>query len=410
MRWLRGTNKFRVERFLARRHLQSRRSEAFISFVTALSIAGIALALCALVVVMAVMEGFGQEFKARIIGLGAQLQIEKFSGLRSDDQISQVIAAQDQVLAVAPFLRGQTLHVQGNQFTALSVLGLDLAQERQTTQLASYLISPNITLRAGQIIIGQELANYLGYQPGDKIRLLSPQTRQSQTFTITGLFYTGMFNYDFNYVLLNLEEAGNLLNCPGRIHGLKIKLRPHAKLDHVKTSLQDQLGFLYQVHTWQDLNRSLVGALKVEKKIMFIILSLLIIVACFNIAATLIMSVMEKTKEVGILNALGFSPQRIRRLFLVEGLMIGSIGTALGISLGLLLTLNLNALVNFLEQVAQITLFPQDIYYLEKIPVHLSFKYLISLVGYSMVLSILAAFYPAWRASRLDPVEAIRYE
>jgi lipoprotein-releasing system permease protein len=395
----------KTEFLLSLRYLISRRKEKFISLISLISVAGIAIGVMALIVVLAVMTGFDKELHEKIVGNQAHITLIGFEPIDNSQYLALTskIALNKNVEAVSPVLQGQVLLKEADRYFAVGLKGIDPDKEVQVTKISKYLFLGALgNLSQDGIIIGKELAAYLGLTLGSKIALYSPLGKK-HIFQVSGVFSSGMYDYDLNLVFTDLKGAQKIFELPDKISFLSIKLKDPDLAGQVKEELGRILGFNYTLKTWQEANQNFFAALKLEKLVMFIILALIILVASFNIISTLIVMVVEKTKDIGVLKALGLSSRRIRLVFILQGLFIGVTGVFLGFVGG--------GTLCFLLKKYQFIKLPQDIYYLERLPVAIELWpdiILIAIVAMGIVL--ISTIYPAAKAASLNPVEAIRYE
>lgn len=392
----------RYELFLSAKYLLSRRKYSFLSFTTLISMAGVAVGVMALIVVIAVMSGFDSDLKEKITGANPHLYIESLGGMRDPGEVMARLESVKAVTGSAPFIHGQVMVVGKGAVHGVLLRGIDPAREGSVTRLQGAVTEGSFEVGRGEILLGSELARKLNVGVGERMELVSPSRKKGESFDVKGIFHSGMYDYDLNLVFVSLEEAQRLFKMEGKVGGVSARLQDMYQAEEVKKELRERLGPSYQMTSWIDLNRNLFGALALEKTAMFIILTLIVCVACFNIASSLLMTVMEKTKDIGILKAVGSSSRSIHFIFSLQGLLIGLVGTLLGAGGGV-------GLCALLKRYSFIRL-PQDIYYIERLPVEIQWGDSFLIAFAAMVMSWLSTLYPAWRASRLDPVEALRYE
>ena len=407
----------RYEAWLATRYLFSQRRDRFVRLVGAIAVGGVALGVAALIVVLAVMTGFDRELEAKIIGTNAHIVVEREGGIGRPVEVLQAVRGVPGVAAGAPFLTAQVMLQRSSsapaklrrsaaerdaQSVGVVLRGVDPEAERGVTDLARYLIEGRFAMRAGEVLIGAELARRLGLWVGDEVAIVAPLAPRPRYVTVAGLFASGMYEFDASLVLAPLPDVQALVGAPGTVGGIGVRLARLEDAPRVKQNLAAALGPGYLVRTWMDLNANLFGALKLEKTVMFLILALIVLVASCNIVSTLIMTVLEKVKDIGILQAIGATRHGIRLLFTCQGLLIGALGTALGVGGGV-------ALCVLLERYRFIQL-PQDIYYIDHLPVAMQWADIGAVVVAAAAITLAATIYPAWLASRLQPVEALRYE
>lgn len=397
------------------RYLTSKHKEKFISLISLISIAGVALGVAALIIVISVMSGFDEDLKDKIVGTYSHIEILSDYGMNPSAALVDKIMKTDHVSAYSFFINGQALARRGDAVTGVVVKGILPQNEIRVNKLGDYIIEGSLNLAGGGVIIGSELADKLGVGVGNYISIVSPSSFQTgasaspgdlkvegKVFKVAGIFTSGMYEYDMNLVYMDLSDAQELFGVEKLVSGAAIKVDDALNVNQVKSDLRNILGPPYTVRTWMELNRNLITALKLEKTVMFIILTLIVIVACFNISSTLIMTVLEKTRDIGILKALGATKVNIMAIFALQGAMVGAIGTTIGTVLGL-------AICWCLKTYRFINL-PKDIYYIDKLPVKMDPYDIILIVVLSILISLVAAIYPSYKASKLDPVEALRYE
>lgn len=393
----------RYEYFVSLRYLLAKRKEKFISIISTISILGVAVGVCALIVVIGVMAGFDNDLRDKIVGTNSHLVIEKEGGIEDPNSVIERINVFPHVIAASPFLNGQVLIVYGNQTNSIILRGITPSEEIKVTRIGEYIKKGSIkNLKGEGILIGSEFANKFNLDVGDAVPIISPFDGKIRNFKVVGIFNSGMYDYDLNLAFVELRRAQELYGMETKVGGVGVKIDDVYLAEDLKMRMQRELGFPYWVRSWMDLNRSLFSALKLEKLAMFVILSLIIIVACLNIISTLIMVVMEKTKDIGILKAIGATNRSIMAIFTLEGFLIGTIGTILGVASGLGLS--------YLLEKYQFIQLPRDIYYIDRFPVDVQFGDTVAIVIAALMISLLSCIYPAWQASRLNPVDALRYE
>jgi lipoprotein-releasing system permease protein len=395
----------KTELFISWRYLIAKRKEKFISLISLISILGITIGVTALIVVIGVMTGFDKDLRDKIVGNYSHLTI---SGYKPIDQgelgvLINKISQNAHIKGISPYIQAQILVKEASRFFAVGLRGIEPVKDADVTKLSQYLVEGRMSaLDKNGIIIGKELSLYLGAGLSSEIRIYSP-TGKEYKLKVAGIFKSGMYDYDLNLVFTQLATAQEILNLPGQVSALAIKLDNMYLADKLKDSLALSLGLNYNLKTWTEANQNFFAALKLEKLTMFIILTLIILVAAFNIASTLIVMVVEKTKDIGILKSLGMTQGSIRKIFTFEGLIIGSLGTFFGASSGFILCALLKK-YQFIQ-------LPKDIYYIDRLPVSIEFwpdVFLIVLAA--MIIVLVSTVYPAAKASELEPVEALRYE
>jgi len=419
------------ELFISLRHLKSKRAQKFISLNTWISIGGVALGVMALIVVIAVMSGFGKDLRDKILGTNSHIVVTNItrSGMDDFESVLKKVMQSDGVKAAAPFILNQVMLTFGSKSSGVVVRGVDPEREAMVSDLEKNLIQGEIGMLKRRkknkadpghdnIILGKELSQKLGVQVGDAISMVSPASRLTpmglipkiKLFKVVGLFESGMFEYDSSLAFISIQSAQRFFAMKGKVSGIEIRVEDIDSADQIAELLQENLGFPYYVRDWMRMNKNLFSALRLEKIVMFIILILIILVAAFNIVSTLFMVVMEKTKEIAILKSMGASRTSIMKIFSFQGLIIGLLGTLIGCIGGFTIVPNLNEIVGFIENIFGITAFPSDVYYLDKLPSEIQYMDSFLIVVFSIFICFVASLYPAWRASRLDPVDGLRYE
>ncbi|MCM8792493.1 MAG: ABC transporter permease [Candidatus Omnitrophica bacterium] len=394
-----------LEFFISRRYLFTKRKQKFISLISIISILGVAVGVMALIVVIAVMSGFDYDLRNKIVGNMAHITIRHQKGGVFDySLLIQKLRELPYISGVSPQIEGEIFAVKDNRFFPLLLKGIEPQQEKDVSFIDTYLIRGSLNnLDHSGVIIGKELASILGISLDDRLKLYSPSGKEIE-FQVRGIFFSGMYEYDLNFVYVRLEKAQEIFGWEkGQATQLGLKLRNLYTASKFKTVLEERLGFEYSIRTWQELNRNFFAALKLEKITMFIILTLIVLVAAFNIISTLVVTVIEKTRDIGILMAIGLDRQSIRRIFTLEGLLIGLSGIAIGGSVGMILCILLKKY--------QFIKLPADIYYIEYLPVRLVFwPDIVLIVLASLLITLFSTIYPASWAARFKPAEALRYE
>lgn len=408
------------ELFLGLRYLKPKRT--FVSVITLISLAGVTIGVWVLIAVIAVMSGFDRELRQKLIGMHAHVTVSAAGGLVDRPQQEAIRAAAlalPQVRAVSPYVLGLVLVEFDRRVATPYVKGVDPAQEIQLSRLKGYLQVGQFDLSGEKVIIGRELARTLGVYVGDTLTVYSPRTLEKKgeevylpmDLEVAGIFESGMFEYDVGLMFASLETAQDLYEMGGAVHGLELLTDdPVTGAAVVARALNHQLAPPVRAQTWAELNKRLLGAIQVEKTMMFFILTLIIVVAAFGIMSTLITVTVQKTKEIGVLKALGATPGKILAVVLLQGFTVGVIGVAAGTALGLVTVANINPINHFISRVVGVELFPAEIYNFPEIPAYLTGRDLATIVIAALVICTVAGLLPALRAARLQPVEALHYE
>jgi lipoprotein-releasing system permease protein len=376
----------------------------------------------ALIVVLSVMNGFQEELRARILGVASHMEISGPSGSLADwPGLAEQVKGHGEVTGQAPFVSGQGLLAFGTDTKGALVRGVLPGQEEQVTDLAGHMKDGRLAdLSAGafNIVLGGELARSLGVFVGDKVTLIVPQgvvtpagmLPRLKQFKVVGIFEVGMFEYDAGLALIHLDDARRLYRLGEAVSGLRVKLKDMERAPWVTRELAGSLQGDYYISDWTMSHQNFFRAVQIEKRMMFIILTLIVAVAAFNIVSTLVMAVTDKQPDIAILRTLGASPASVMGIFMVQGSLIGVIGTGLGVLSGVLLALNVETVVPMIERAVGMDLFPADVYYISELPSKLNLADVGWIGGVALVLSFLSTLYPSWRASRVQPAEALRYE
>ncbi|MGD8504229.1 MAG: lipoprotein-releasing ABC transporter permease subunit [Syntrophobacterales bacterium] len=411
------------ELFIGLRYLKAKRKQTFVSLITLISIAGVMVGVTALIVVLAVMNGFKEDLREKILGVTSHVVISRFDGnITNYQQVNLQVEQVKGVTAATPFIYTQVMISSRQSISGAVLRGIDpetavkvinLARNLRTGSLEELGVvdrSGDTTTTPG-IILGNELARNLGVVRGEPVTVISPLGRltplgrvpRSQTFRVSGIFDSGMYEYDSTLAYVSLGAAQRFLGIGDRVTGIEVRVDDIYRADRVARDISKTLaGYPYWSRDWMRMNKNLFSALKLEKIVMFIILTLIILVAAFNIIGTLIMVVIEKTRDIAILKSMGATRRSIMKIFMIEGMVIGLVGTMLGLLGGYTLC-ELLATYQFIE-------LPQDVYYISTLPVKMDPLDVTIIALAAIAISLVATVYPAWQASRLDPAEAIRYE
>ena len=407
------------EYFIGGRYLRAKKKETFISLITLLSISGVTVGVMALIVVIAVMAGFESDLKQRILGVESHIVLMRHDGSVPDYQrITEQIKEVRGVETATPFIYTQIMLRSSSGVSGAVLRGIDPKSAGGVIKILENSALQNL-MQAEQledskpfvpgIILGKELSRNLGVVKGDAVYLISSRGMISpigylpamKRFKVAGLFESGMYEYDGSLAYINLKDAQKLLNMEGAVTGIEVRVHDIYGARNISKKIVSKFGFPYWARDWMQMNQNLFSALKLEKTVMFIILALIVLVAAFNIASTLIMMVMGKTKDIAILKAMGAMDSSIRKIFIFKGMIIGAVGTILGVSLGF-------TICKLLEKYKFIQL-PGDVYYISTLPVRLEALDVIMIASAAMIICFLATLYPASQASKLNPIEAIRY-
>ncbi len=402
--------------FVSRRYLRTRQKRTFISLITVLSITGVSIGVMALIVVIAVMAGFESDLKARIMGIRPHLTVTRDAGpFTTYDQLLQRLKPIDGIASASAFVTTQVVLRAADRAAGAVLKGIDVNQKSRLysgvniSRLASPPAAAGSDRGPAGIVLGRELAANLGVVQGDTVYIISPRGMLSPAghipamvkFRVVDLFESGMYEFDGTLAFIDLLQAQQLLRMPGQVSGIEIRLQNLDRADAVAENIQAVAGRDYTIENWKQMNRSLFSALQLEKTVMFIILTLIILVAAFNIAGSLVMMVMEKRKDIAILKTMGATSAAIGRIFVIKGLTIGLAGTVMGACAGV-------ALCALLERYAFVHL-PADVYYINTLPVHLKASDVLTIAASALVICLAATLYPARQAAGINPVEAIRH-
>ncbi len=409
--------------FIALRYLKSKKKHKGISFNTLISISGVAVGVMALLVVLSVMSGFHEDLQKKILGANAHAVVLSYKGGIEDYRsVMEKLRNEPHIVSMSPFVLGQVMVSSGRRAHGVFLRGIDPSSELKTTDILRHIkegsIEEIITENRGQktedrppwIVLGKELASMVGIIAGDTVNLISPvgeigplgMLPRVKQFRVAAVFEMGMFEYDTNLAFTDIKSAQEFFGYGSAVSGIQLRLDDIYKASLVRDSVNKKIGFPYYARDWMQMNRNLFSALKLEKFAMFIILILIVLVASFNIVSTLMMNVMEKQKEIAILKAMGAKNQGIMMVFMIQGLLIGIIGTMIGVTGGYIL----GKIINNYE----IIKLPADVYYLSKLPVKMKLIDFIAVSFSAIAISFLSTLYPSYYAAKLNPVEPLRYE
>lgn len=405
------------------RYTRAKRKNHFISFISLISMGGIAIGVMTVIVVIGVMNGFNKEFQSRMLSSVSHATISAFQGeyMNQWQQAVNTVSEHPEVVGAAPYIRTEGM-LQGMNTEGALIQGILPEDEVQVTEFQDNMRYGQLQdLQAGDfnIILGVDLAAHLGVGPGDKVTLYVPEFRTTavgitprlKRFNVSGIFEVGMYEYDYKMALIHINDAATLLRVPkGAAAGVRIKVTDLMKAPQIVRELGPQLDGFYRIRDWTQQHVNYFKATKTERTVMFIILSMIVAVAAFNILSTLVMLVTDKQSDVAILRTLGLSGGQVMGVFMVTGTLIGFIGTVIGTIAGLLFAININTIIKTLESWFNTDFLAKDVYYISEIYADLHTLDVVTIVGIAFGLSVLATLYPAWRASRVQPAEALRYE
>lgn len=410
------------ELFIGLRYTRAKRRNGFVSFIAMISMLGIALGVAALIVVLSVMNGFGKELRERTLGMTAHATISGYDGyLRNWESINQLVRDHRHVIDTAPYTHNEAMLSNRSRVSGAVIRGILPEDEPGVSEVAEKLVSGRMSdLRPGEfgIVLGRELANALGVYEGEKITVITPQANVTpvgvlprlRRFTVVGVFEAGMHQFDRSLAMIHVADAQKLFNMNDRVSGLRLKLDDMFNARLVTHQLEQLVGEDYWVKDWTHMHSNLFKALKTEKVVMFIILLLIVAVAAFNIISTLVMTVNDKQSDIAILRTIGMTPGSLMVIFIIQGMVIGLIGTLLGIAFGVPIALNVSEIVAAVEGFFHTKFLPADVYYITEISSDLRISEVLTYSVSAFALSVLATIYPAWRAARVQPADALRYE
>ncbi len=400
------------ELWLSQRYLRAGKKEKIISITALISIVGIAIGVMVLIVVISVMSGFDRFLEDKMVGTNSHLSLEFYNGVKDPEAVIARLKTLPYVQGASPFIDGQALVKAGKSIFGVEVRGIDPKRQGETSKIDQYLKSGSYDLAGNEVALGGELALRLGLEPGGTLSLISPVTLSKTDFLVKGIFNSGMYLYDSGLVLTSIKGAQDFYKMPATVSGIAVRVPDVYKVENIKSRLYgDITGFgAYQVRTWIDANRNFLEALKLEKIVMFIVVTMTTVVAAFGIVSTLIMSVMSRTKDIGILRSVGAKTKSILEIFIFQGMAIGVIGIFFGLACGVGLALSLDKVVDLISKLIGRSLIPQDIYYFDRIPVNINFSDVGLIVISALAITLAASIYPAFYASRIIPSEAVRHE
>ena len=402
--------------FLAFKYLKPKRS--FLSVVTLLSLLGVTLGVAVLIIVLSVMTGFDETWRERILSFNAHVRVSEYGGIvHQPEKLLTAIKRVDGITGAAPNLEGLVFVQVGENAQPAQLRGIDPELEKTVSQVPKHLVEGQFLVGYGQVVVGRDLASRMGLKLGGKLLIYSPQNfvsrdelRLPEELTVSGIFEVGMYEIDAGYVLTSLETARSIYNVEQGVHSIQVMTSDPMMAPRIARDIRTALGPFFEARTWIDLNSQMFTALQTEKNMMFFLLIFITIVAAFGITNTLITLTVQKTHEIGLLKAIGFSNRRIVAIFLWIGMVQGVIGTGMGLGLGLLALKYRNELLNFISSQFRVDLLPKELYQLSQIPSHTTTQDVVTVCVTVLVICTLAGLVPAWRAARLEPVEALRNE
>ncbi|AUZ85470.1 lipoprotein-releasing ABC transporter permease subunit [Methylophaga nitratireducenticrescens] len=408
--------------YIGAHYTRAKRRNHFISFISMTSMLGVALGVAALITVLSVMNGFEKELRERILGMTSHAFVTGSDGTLADWEKAEVlIEGFPRVMNTAPFVEGQAMLNQGSRVRGTQIRGVDPALEPKVSSIGDKIIQGRFdSLQPGSygIILGKDLAIAMGVGTGDKITVITPHVTPTpagviprlKRLTVSGVFEIGMYEYDSALAIMNIEDAANLFRIPGKVTGLRLQLDDVYQAPRITRELLQTLPAEYRAADWTYQHANFFRALKTEKTVMFVILMLIVAVAAFNIVSTLVMMVTDKYADIAILRTLGMSPGGIMGIFMVQGIVIGLIGTILGVIGGVILALNVSNIIAWIETILGYQFLPAEVYYISDLPSDLHWNDVTVIGITAFVLSILSTIYPSWRAAQVKPAEALRYD
>ena len=411
-----------LEIFVGLRYTRAKRRNHFISFISFISIAGIALGVTALITVLSVMNGFEEELRTRILGVASHSMITGAgNGMDNWRDLPPLLERYSEIKGLAPYIRAEGMLSVNGVVSGTMIRGILPEEEPKVSALADKMLLGKLSdLKPGSFdtILGKELAQKLGVRIGDKVTLVTPQANVTpigimprlKRFTVIGVFEVGMYEYDSALALIHLDDAAKLFLMSGKVSGVRLKLDDMFNAPYLTQQLIQDLPRGYVISDWTRQHVNFFRAVKTEKIVMFVILTLIVAVAAFNIVSTLVMVVTDKQADIAILRTLGASPGHIMRIFIVQGVVIGAFGTVLGVVGGISLASNIDVIVPAIEQAMGMKFLSPDVYYISDLPSDMKTSDIVKISIVAFVLSLIATIYPAWRASRTQPAEALRYE
>ncbi len=412
-----------LELFIGLRYIRAKRRTRFISFITATSILGIIIGVWALISVLSVMNGFERELKSRILTVASHIQVSGSNHWLDDwRSAADQVSGHESVTGVAPYIISHGMLKHESLVTPILVRGIDPSLEPNVSSIADSMIFGDMAdLRSGEfgMVLGEDLASRLGQvEVGDKVVLISSRGRATpagvlprlKRFTVVGIFNLNFFEYDNGLALVHLDDLAVLQSVGSAVTGIRLKTNDVFKTPLISRALRNELGFEYSVKDWTSEYSNLFEALKIERRVMFIILLLIVAVAAFNIVSTLVMLVSDKSADIAVLRTIGISPKSVMAIFIVHGVVIGVVGTIIGTAIGVLTGMHLESIIPWAERLFSTQFFPDEIYLITRFPAELVWSDVCRIAVAALIMSLLATIYPAWRASQVHPAEALRYD
>ncbi len=410
------------ELFIGLRYIRAKRKNHFVSFIAFISIAGVALGVFSLIVVLSVMNGFGNELRDRTLSMTSHATITGYDGyLRDWPEVLEKVEKNEEVLAAAPYIRKEVMLSNGRRVSGSLIRGIKPEMESKVSLVESKMVSGSLyDLKAGEygLVIGRELANTLGVYEGDRITVITPQASitavgvmpRLRRFRVTGVFEVGMHQFDASMAYMHIDDAAKLFSYKDKVNGLRLKFTDLFEAPRITREIEKDFGDTYWVKDWSKQHKNFFRALQTEKTVMFIILLMMVSVAALNIVSTLMMTVTDKESDIAILRALGMRPSSIMIIFIIQGAFIGFFGTLIGVGTGVPVALHVFEIVSWLEQLFNTDFLPSDVYYISDIVADVKVSEVVTYALSAFSVTILATIYPAWRASGTLPAEALRYE
>ena len=411
-----------LELSIGLRYTRAKRRNHFISFITLISMLGIALGVTALITVLSVMNGFERELQSRILGFASDVTVRDFGGgLKNWQDLSARLSSTPGVTGIAPYVQGEAMITAGRAVSGAVLRGVLPAREGAVSSVGRDMVAGSLTaLKPGDfgIVLGKDLAAYLGASLGDHVTVITPDATVTpagvlprfRRFTVVGIFSAGMYQYDRGTAFIDIRDASRLFRLDNGVTGLRLKLDKVMQAPAVSSKLSRTLGSNYWVTDWTQENANFFHAVRTEKTVMFVILFLIVAVGVFNIVSTLVMVVNDKQADIAILRTLGMSPGRVMRIFIIQGTVIGLVGVLAGVAGGVALSLNVETIVPAIERLFHVQFLSPQVYYISQLPSYLEWRDVLRIGLIAFALTILATIYPARRAARTQPAEALRYE